>query len=713
MQTFVFYRILGNDLPPRHGTGQTVKNVQFILEHEPEFPGCEKRWLLNRISDERQEAELRSLLDAHGQTYRRIPFHLAEFARTFLDADWLPDGLNAMAIAYGKLPRVDGLAAFRWIHRTRNLYAINNNGARNAALNDGLKNSTAQWIMPWDGSCFLTASGFEALARMAEDNPEARYLVVPVHRLADNGALFDPAFAPMAEDEPQVAFHRDARGRFDLALPYGESPKADFLVRIGVPGPWNDWYVTRWEPRAIEPIADKDRFVVGSWVARLQSYTAPAIEGDVERVWLSRHDGVARLCQKLDELIVRSADKSHFLKCYPQLIDRAREGKAAVHAVLAAGDAFLLVHPPTVTEKAKWPQGASPHDYASIARYERDAAGNRLDGVVAAGADPSAPQSADYDRYRWQTMVDGVTALTLAARVSGDPRYAAHAAQFVRVWFLDEGTRMAPHARFAQHVPRGSQLPNAAGIVDFRDVWALCDALRMLAQDAALSGDEVVALRKWFEAFVSALGERGGYVEQSNNVAVFHDVIAASAAAFCGAIRVTAAVLGRASLRIHRQTGPWGWQPGEADRAAPLHYALFGVQAQIALAWLARNCGIDLWAYSGRNHRSIPMAIRHIALNRHLFADYDSGRDKFDDRIEVALRAIPSDAADVAVLRDVPRRALANPEALGAAEGLPPWWSYLLANAGDGRSAGIEPFLPFSGISVTYTRPVRAADQSP
>lgn len=713
MQTFVFYRILGNDLPPRHGAGQTLRNVQFILEHEPAFPGCDKRWVLNRISDERQETELVRLLDAHGQRYFRIPFDLSEFARTFLDAEWLPEGLNAMEIAYGKLPRTDGLAAFRWIHRKRNIYAINNNGAREAALADGLANSTAQWVMPWDGGCFLTADAFSALARIADDNPEARYLVVPLHRLDDNSELFDPAFAPTAQHEPQVVFRRDARDRFDVNLPYGESPKADLLVRIGVPGPWNQWYVTRWEPRPITPALDKDRFVIGSWVARLQSFTVEGIEANVERVWLARHDGVALLCQRLDERIVTKAESSAPLKCYSPFVSRLRAGGFPAQAVVAAADAFLGMAPPVVTAKTTWPEGAGRHDYVSAVRYGRDAGGNRLDGVVTDAANPDDSRSTDFDRYRWQAMVDGVTALTLAVPITGDRRYSEHAVKFVRGWFLDEGTRMTPHSRFAQSVPQVSPLPNGAGIVDFRDIWALCDALRLLARDGTLSPAEVGALREWFRAFVTVLGESGGYLEEANNIALFHDVIAASAAAFCGSFRVTAAVLGRASLRIHRQVRPWGWQPGEADRAAPLHYALFGIQAQIALAWLARNCGIDLWAYAGRHHRSIPMAIRHVAQNRRMFADYDADRTKFDDRIEMALRAVPADAVDADALQDVPRRPLANPDALGAAEGLPPWWSRLLATDADARPAAAQPLLPFSGISVTYTRPGRPGDQSP
>lgn len=65
--TFVFYRILGNDLPPRHRPDQTILNVKFILQNEPDYPNMEKRWVLNRIINSTARAELMALLDEKGQ----------------------------------------------------------------------------------------------------------------------------------------------------------------------------------------------------------------------------------------------------------------------------------------------------------------------------------------------------------------------------------------------------------------------------------------------------------------------------------------------------------------------------------------------------------------------------------------------------------------------------------------------------------------------
>jgi hypothetical protein len=276
-----------------------------------------------------------------------------------------------------------------------------------------------------------------------------------------------------------------------------------------------------------------------------------------------------------------------------------------------------------------------------------------------------------------------VTALTLATEVQGNPAYAAHAAAHVRVWFLDEKTRMTPTMRFAQWNAASASGNNDRGVVDFRDLWPLFDAFRLLARRGVLTPQDEKRLKAWSRTLLVELVKRGGQPEEQTNTGVWHDLMFTTLAAYSDEIPALASSLARATLRIHRQVLPWGAQPGELVRAQPLHHALFGIQAMSALASMGRANGIDLWRYAGAHHRSIPMALRFVALNRTVFDDYAAGRDHFDDRIESALRMIPADAADAEVLRDLPRRPLANPAQLGAADGFPPLWPSFLARDGD------------------------------
>jgi hypothetical protein len=93
--SFVLYRIIGNDLAPRHEKGQSRNNVRFILEREPELAHCEKRWVVNRIVDPQEEAAVLALLEAHRQPYLHSPFVAEEYRRVGWDLDPFTDGLLA------------------------------------------------------------------------------------------------------------------------------------------------------------------------------------------------------------------------------------------------------------------------------------------------------------------------------------------------------------------------------------------------------------------------------------------------------------------------------------------------------------------------------------------------------------------------------------------------------------------------------------------
>src|SRR5690606_40044963 len=76
--TFVLYRIIGNDLYPRHAIGQSRENVEFILNNEEQFPNCSKYWVLNRLVDQRERQAIIALLESHGQSYSDMPLVIDE-----------------------------------------------------------------------------------------------------------------------------------------------------------------------------------------------------------------------------------------------------------------------------------------------------------------------------------------------------------------------------------------------------------------------------------------------------------------------------------------------------------------------------------------------------------------------------------------------------------------------------------------------------------
>lgn len=299
--TFVLTRIIGNDLPPRHAVGQSLDNLRFVLEHEPDLPGCERRFVLNRILDPDDEAALIRLLEKHDVPYTRIPFVWDDYRRI----GWRFGDFPEPGFVHGPRARERPEPSQGWVldhaYHDKNLYAMNNNGARNVALDDGRER--ARWVLPWDGNGFVTATAWKQITGAIRRRPHLPYVLVPMVRVTTNDDVLDPAFAPEAAEEPQIVFRADARERFDPDRRYGRRPKAELFQRLGVPGMWDNWVIDPWEP----PIArapERGRFHQAGYVVRLSS-GRPDLETNAGERGYWR---LVTILQRIDELDRRAAE---------------------------------------------------------------------------------------------------------------------------------------------------------------------------------------------------------------------------------------------------------------------------------------------------------------------------------------------------------------------------------------------------------------------
>ncbi|MFY8148355.1 MAG: hypothetical protein ACOVNL_03950 [Prochlorococcaceae cyanobacterium] len=314
----VLYRILGNDLPPRYSPGQTLSNLQFTLENEPELPGLEKRWLLNRIVCPETLAALQATIRAAGQRFDVIPFEEEAYRQVWTDLGDTPPECHPWCADYQQLPRLMQLRIIDYIARFKNQYLMNNNAARNCAIALGLED--AEWVLPWDGGCFLPAWAWAELQE-AMHRPELRYLCIPMHRLRDLSRL------PTAEEseqlelvEPQLALARSAALRFDPALRYGSGPKWQFLQRIGLPGPWQHgvgWLP--WEEVDTSPAPDAGAWQEAGIVLRLSCEAQDGRYVDENALWRLRFAGILRFTLRVDRAAVSDSLAHHRYRCWTRL----------------------------------------------------------------------------------------------------------------------------------------------------------------------------------------------------------------------------------------------------------------------------------------------------------------------------------------------------------------------------------------------------------
>ena len=285
--TIAVVRILGNDIPGRHGTNQTLSSLEFILQHEEKYlPRGQKIWVLNRIVDERRVAALRALLDAHDELVVEIPFSREKLLQAPYDlaraARVAKLGAASEVWRSSMLPQMKQLSVLEALLTPRLLYLANNNGARNVAITLGIA-SEHEWTLPMDGQCFFTPGGWRDVLRGMDraqttlDDTTSRHLIVPLSRIQSTSELEDgrseEEWLRSAVAEPQVAFHRSSHIRFDPTIPYGARPKVDLLWRLGVPGPWDSFHPNSWE-RPRPPVASNVTFTNAGYAVRLPSGAA-------------------------------------------------------------------------------------------------------------------------------------------------------------------------------------------------------------------------------------------------------------------------------------------------------------------------------------------------------------------------------------------------------------------------------------------------------
>lgn len=251
------FRILGNDLPPRHEEGQTIRNVEYILKNEPHFPATERIWILNRIVCPEQYYELNRILK--GETVCDIPINWRQFK----------------------------------LEENKAHYLTNVNASRNYCLDLGF--GFADTVFPLDGNCFFEQDAFNYLSVAADYLPYHGYFAIPMSRnttydlkkdLYENWGSETSQF--MALTEPQLAFTKEYDLRFALDAEYGKMSKAELLIALQVQGVWLNWAA----PKRVSKFTGKVTYQ--SFVHRLPSGNEDA-EKNVRTRATTREDGLKNL----------------------------------------------------------------------------------------------------------------------------------------------------------------------------------------------------------------------------------------------------------------------------------------------------------------------------------------------------------------------------------------------------------------------------------
>ena len=315
-------------------------------------------------------------------------------------------------------------------------------------------------------------------------------------------------------------------------------------------------------------------------------------------------------------------DPAHLVEVRARVAEGDPALQPAMDELLADAEAALEEGPFTVTDKPMTPPSGDKQDYMSVGPFwwpnpdtEDGLPYVRRDGVV-------NPERHKYDNVGQGAMVRAVRSLGLAHFMTGDERYAEHAAQLLRVWYLDEDTRMNPHLKYGQAIP-GRVEGRGIGIIDTMSLPRLLDSVGMLHDSEAWTPEDQQGLEQWFSDYLDwILTHPYGIDERRtrNNHGTWYDVQAASYALFTNRLDVAREVLEEVpERRIARHFEPDGRQPHELARTRSYGYSTMNLAGFFNLATQGEHIGMDLWDFETEDGRGIRKGLDWII--EHAFGD--------------------------------------------------------------------------------------------
>ncbi|KAL3917008.1 MAG: hypothetical protein SGILL_004914, partial [Bacillariaceae sp.] len=575
-------RAIGNALPPRHDVNQTLRNLEFTLKYEPPFTETvHKHWVFNRILDEDLLKQLIDLLHQYNQTsYTIIPFVLEDYAKTQYEfvkgiRKDQPDMIHSPEFSSDEWGTMERAAYWDKILTWKNLYITNQNNARNVAIDWYLekhpeqertavvKPSKVDYILPWDGNCFLTQAAHDLLQKDLKRhhlNPDVfkdtknksaakskssvaqsgksrsktpiRYMFTWMDRLREeNEVLLDPEYEPILKEEPQVIMHRSASARFDPKLPYGKKNKVMLLLRLQVHGSWDKFHNG---PPLDTPSDWQGATPSAGWVSRLFSGSPHMEERDKSRMrGKARTDGMMMLVRRLDLRV--ATELNHWNSSTWMYYDR---------------DIMMKY-------SEMWQQ--------------RQTAKNVSSSVAATSYD-------DFDAFIDDLLVHADSALTAGPwSVVDKESFGCGTSNHCHVYYNVKG----------------------------RDWYFFLDAVRMIEESGAMSQGNQDSLKAWFVQYLewlavttdSSFRKKGQplYFER-NHHGVYLDLQVVAVASYAGNLSFALQTMQESASRLLTQVDIVGKLKTEIGGSDCEHLQMFTLQGWSSLARVAEKAGIKLWS---------------------------------------------------------------------------------------------------------------------
>jgi len=298
--------------------------------------------------------------------------------------------------------------------------------------------------------------------------------------------------------------------------------------------------------------------------------------------------------------------------------DQARlEKPALIEQILKEANNLLSKAIPTIMDKDKPAPSGDKHDYYSCAPYWWPDPANptgpyiRKDGVT--NREVTTP-----DKKNLGTLTNGIIRLSLAYYLTSEEKYATKAVENLRVWFINQETRMNPNLNYGQTiVGHFGGKGRGAGLIETYKFVEMLDGIELLKKSAAFTRNDQQQLIHWFSEYLNWMITSPIGIQEynaKNNHGTAFEVQATRVALFVGKEDIARHYINNfAARRIFTQIEPDGKQPLELVRTKALGYSTFNLTHLLDMCAIAKTMKIDLFPVKSTDERSISKALEYLS----------------------------------------------------------------------------------------------------
>jgi hypothetical protein len=282
-------------------------------------------------------------------------------------------------------------------------------------------------------------------------------------------------------------------------------------------------------------------------------------------------------------------------------MERVKENdsyKNDLQKVLMTAEKYCKMPYVSVMDKIHIPASGTKHDYMSLARYYWPNP-KTSDGLPYIAIDGKVnPEIAEYDRNVLAKFCKRIKVLSLAFFFSNNERYAKYALEQLKVWFINEDSKMNPNMTYAQTAPGTNDgYGKPQGIIDSYSFVALIDYILLLKSYKEFSDNDFQIIRTWFRNLLKWLEESPQGIAASqmkNNAAVMYATQLLAYKAFATPTEIDQGnVKETLDFLISIQFDNEGKQSRELKRANSFHYSQFNLSHIVDYIIIAKSLNID------------------------------------------------------------------------------------------------------------------------